>query len=79
VSTIVAYSMAASPGSLRALRLRARRHDWRGDRIILRARPATISKRQTAAEHLDRIEHEFGIEAAFDVGGLPETVLLARE
>ena len=35
------------------------------------AEPATISKRQTAAEHLDRIEHEFGIEAAFDVGGLP--------
>jgi hypothetical protein len=30
-------------------------------------------------EHLDRIEHEFGIEAAFDVGGLPETVLLAPE
>jgi hypothetical protein len=38
-----------------------------------------ISKRQTAAEHLDRIERESGIEAAFDIGGLPETVLLSRE
>ena len=34
---------------------------------------------ESDAEHLDRIEREFGIEAAFDVGSLPETVLLADE
>jgi hypothetical protein len=27
----------------------------------------------------DRVNREFGVEAAFDVGGLPETVLLARQ
>ena len=31
---------------------------------------------QSDAEDLDCIETEFGIEAAFDVGGLPEAVLL---
>jgi hypothetical protein len=33
-------------------------------------------KRQSDAEYLDCIETEFGIEAAFDIGGLPEAVLL---
>jgi len=36
-------------------------------------------ERETDTEHLDRIERKFGIEAAFDVGSLPETVLLAFE
>jgi len=39
----------------------------------------SLLERQSNAEHFDRVEREFGIEAAFDVGGLPETVLLARE
>jgi hypothetical protein len=42
-----------------------------------RGRGDRLSERQSDAERFDRIEREFGIEAALDVGGLPETVLLA--
>jgi hypothetical protein len=34
-------------------------------------------ERQADLEHLDRIEGEFGIEAALDIGGFPKSVLLA--
>ena len=39
----------------------------------------SASKRQSRPEHLDRIEIELGIEAALDVAGLAEAVLLAGE
>lgn len=38
-----------------------------------------LSEREPGAEHLDGVEGEFGVEAALDVGGLAEAVLLARE
>src|SRR6266511_3402932 len=40
---------------------------------------ARASEREPGPEDFDRIEGEFGIEAALNIGGLPEAVLLARE
>jgi hypothetical protein len=41
--------------------------------------PGLASEREPGPEDFDRIEGEFGLEAALKVGGLPEAVLLARE
>src|SRR6266516_4020632 len=48
-------------------------------RVTDAAQSQRTSEREPGPEDFDRIEGEFRIEAALNVGGLPEAVLLARE